>query len=101
MVERIWGLGPSVQIGEEVLVLEGEVSNTPCNPGGRGEGRFSLDDRLGPGLSGAPGEQCSPDLSGEGPRAPARVEERVSVPPGGHGAVWGEAGAGPGPASPV
>ena len=37
-LKRIWGLGPSLQIGEEVLVLEGDVSNTPYNPGGRGGG---------------------------------------------------------------
>ena len=37
-LKRIWGLGPSLQLGEEVLVLEGDVSNTPYNPGGRGGG---------------------------------------------------------------
>ena len=40
-LKTIWGLGPLVQIGEEVFVLEGDVSNAPCNPGGRGGGDLS------------------------------------------------------------
>ena len=59
-------------------------------------GEISLAGRLGPGLSGAPGEQCNPGLSEEGPRTSARVVERISVPPGGHGADMGRSRGRPG-----